>query len=74
MFVLEIPSVFTSRATVDATFVPWLWASVNIGAFAEIISDIEADLPSRGQPHPPLLRALISVVNLTREDWPIVSD
>ena len=27
--VLEIPSVFLSRATVDATFVPWLWASVN---------------------------------------------
>jgi len=28
---LEIPSVFPSRATVDATFVPWLWASVNTG-------------------------------------------
>jgi len=27
--ILEIPSVFPSRATVDATFVPWLWASVN---------------------------------------------
>lgn len=26
---LEIPSVFPSRATMDATFVPWLWASVN---------------------------------------------
>lgn len=58
----------------DATFVPWLWASVNIGAFAEIISDMEADLPSRSRPHPRLLRALISVVNLTREDRPIVAD
>lgn len=28
---LEIPSVFPSRATVDATFVPRLWASVNTG-------------------------------------------
>ncbi len=28
---LEIPYVFPSRATVDATFVPLLWASVNTG-------------------------------------------
>lgn len=26
---LEIPYIFLPRATVDATFVPWLWASVN---------------------------------------------
>lgn len=26
---LEIPSVFPSRANVDVTFVPWLWAPVN---------------------------------------------
>jgi hypothetical protein len=28
---LEVPSVFLPRATVDVTFVPWLWASVNTG-------------------------------------------
>ncbi len=35
---LEIPSVFLPRATVDATFLPWLWASVNMGRGTEIIS------------------------------------
>ncbi|MBB4143168.1 hypothetical protein GGQ72_001667 [Rhizobium rhizoryzae] len=36
--ILEISSVFPPRATVDATFVPWLWASVNMGRGTEIIS------------------------------------
>jgi hypothetical protein len=40
---LEIPSVFLPRATVDTTFVPWLWASVNWGIKRQLfpLSDFE---------------------------------
>lgn len=41
---LEIPSVFLSRATVGATFVPWLWASVNMRGLAAIISALGAEV------------------------------
>ncbi len=35
---LEIPYIFLPRATVDANFVPWLWASVNSTERTAIIS------------------------------------